>query len=129
MFRRWLSEFYRNNKQKIKTLAKLFGVLLLIGICAMGIFGTTGNKTNNDEKKNPEVYTPSKTIISGYDISEEKFEKDQNLVDLFIEYCNSQNYKEAYNLLTDECKEKLYSTQEKFEKNYCSLIFNRKKRI
>lgn len=126
MLRRWLSGFWRDYKEKIKKLGKLFGMLLLIGFSAGTIFSTIKHD-NTNQNIVKQVYTPSKTVISGTDISEEEFEKEENLVNTFVDYCNAQNYSEAYNLLTQECKNKLYPTLEAFKTNYCEIIFEAKR--
>ncbi|MGN1270925.1 MAG: hypothetical protein ACI4UX_02960 [Clostridia bacterium] len=125
MFRRWLSEFIRNNKEKTKKIIKLFGLLLLVGIGAMIAF-RTGNNSVKESSKNT-IYNPTKTIISGENVKKEDFKQEENLINSFVEYCNSNKIQEAYNLLTDECKLKMYPSLEIFKKNYYDVIFNEKK--
>lgn len=123
MFRIWLSSFWKNNKEKFLSLAKVLGIVILVGIA----FAKTASLLNLDEgsKNEPkETYTPEKTVISGGNVSEKKFEEQNNLVKTFVDYCNAQNYKEAYNLLTDDCKEKMYPSLSDFENKYCKIIFN-----
>lgn len=38
MFRRWLSGFWRDNKEKIMQIAKVFGILIAVGASAGVIF-------------------------------------------------------------------------------------------
>lgn len=122
MFRRWLSNFYRRNKEKIASLAKLFGILILIGIAlARSISNKSSDSENNTETT---VYTPTKTIISGDNIDKETYKEEENLVKTFVEYCNKQQIQEAYNLLTNECKEKIYPNIEAFKNSYYDAIFN-----
>ena len=122
MIRRWLSGFWRNYKEKIKKLAKLFGLLLLIGFSAVAIFSKKPqNKDNQNAIK--QVYIPAKTVIYGSDVSDEEFKQEENIIRNFVEYCNNENYGEAYNLLTQECKDKIYPTLEDFKTNYYDIIF------
>lgn len=123
MFRRWLSTFWRNNKEKITQLTKLFGLLILISVVAAIVFNSLSPNVNNQDNNETKIYNPDKTIISGSDVSKEEYKKDDNLVETFVTYCNEQKIKEAYDLLSDECKEKEYSTIEKFKTNYCDKIF------
>lgn len=127
MFRRWLSNFFRNNKTKIKQIGKLFGLLILIGIVAVTIFSTLGNKNQEKDNNSNQVYNPSATVISGDNISKEEFEEENDLIKTFINYCNDGKLDEAYNLLTDECKEKLYPTVEEFKNKYYSIIFKERR--
>lgn len=122
MFRRWLSNFYRKNKEKIAKFVKVFGILILIGIALAHSIGNNSNKNENNSEAT--VYTPTKTIISGDNIDKETYKEEENLVKTFVEYCNNQQIQEAYNLLTNECKEKIYPNVEAFKNNYYDVIFN-----
>ena len=121
MFRVWLSGFYRRYKEQIAKLLKLFGILILIGIAfAYSVKDRSGSGETSDNKT---VYNPSKTIISGEDVDKDTYKKEENLVKTFVDYCNNKKIQDAYNLLTDECKEKMYPNIETFKKNYYNIIF------
>lgn len=122
MIRRWLSNFYRNNKEKISKFVKVFGLLILIGIALT--YSIENNSSKNENNSDIAVYNPTKTIISGKDIDKETYQKEENLVKIFVDYCNNKQIQEAYNLLTEECKQKMYPNIETFEKNYYNIIFN-----
>ena len=44
-------------------------------------------------------------------------------LNIFIYYCNNNQPDKAYNMLTDDCKNLLYNTKEKFYQNYYKRIF------
>jgi len=125
MLRRWLSEFIRNNKKKIEKIAKMFGILILVGI---GLAVSIRNRNSRSEgtSKNT-IYNPTKTIIAGENVETEDFKQEENLINTFVEFCNNNKIQEAYDLLTDECKKKMYPDLESFKKNYYSIIFDQKK--
>ena len=123
MFRRWLSGFWRDNKEKIMQIAKVFGILIAIGTSAGVIFSTLNLDNGNESNTVSKVYVPEKTVISGDDITEEEYEKENNLAETFVNFCNEQKIEEAYNLLTDDCKEKLYPTLQDFKDKYYDIIF------
>lgn len=126
MFRRWLSSFWNNNKSKIFNLAKVLGLVILLGFAFAKTVGMlVSSDTTNTASK--EAYTPEQTVILGTNISEEKFEEQNSLVKSFVDYCNEQNYEEAYNLLTEDCKEKIYPSLSDFENKYCKRIFTEKR--
>lgn len=58
-------------------------------------------------------------------------EVDINTIDgvikIFVDYCNNKEIQEAYNMLTDECKNSMYKTKEEFQKNYINTVFKEKK--
>lgn len=126
MFRRWLSGFWRDYKEKIIQVAKVLGILILIATSASMIF--TFNKSGSNIEEEPEkIYKPQEVAISGGEISKEKFEKENNLVEEFVKFCNEQKFEDAYNLLTEECKQKLYPTLQDFKNKYCNIIFDEKR--
>lgn len=123
MFRRWLSTFWRDNKEKIMQIAKLFGILIGIGLSAGVIFSTLNSNKSDQSNTESKIYIPEATVISGSDIEEQEYQKENNLAETFVNYCNEQKIEEAYNLLTDKCKENLYPTVQDFKEKYYNIIF------
>ena len=130
---RKLRLLYYNNKEKI---------WLGIGIIALVI--VIIQIINNRIKKNKEeqlaninsnidysnqTYLPSKSfpIMSGSKVSDEELEEDTNLIKEFIDYGNSNNVEGAYNLLSQECKDEMFSDIDRFYNNYFKNIFYEKK--
>lgn len=67
------------------------------------------------EKENPDI---------SITLSDKKVEQEKNLViDQFIRYCNAGQIEEAYALLSDNCKSKLYPTIDFFKEKYINKIF------
>jgi hypothetical protein len=87
--------------------------------------------TNISENSNANInnYSDAKITsnvsgVTGESISEEEIKDTQNVLDEFFDYCNNNKLEEAYNMLTDECKELIYPTLQIFEDNYYKNIFN-----
>ena len=107
------------SQNRYKILFGVIGIILLLLILGNlsditrqqdneKIANRENNKTNtitNTNKSN--VYKPQETVIGGSDISEEKQEKNSNIINTFVEYCNKGELQKAYNMLTDECKDLL----------------------
>lgn len=128
MFQKWLSEFYRKNKEKIRLLGKVaFIVLIAVFIFYLAIKNNIRQSSMNNNYEPQTTYKPKETIISGNDVAEEKYQEDSKIVKEFVEYCNNGKTEEAYNLLTDGCKQNLYPTLEDFKQKYCDRYFNTKK--
>lgn len=73
-------------------------------------------------------YRPQETVISGNDVSEEDQQTNEEIIDLFVRYCNNNYIQQAYNMLSDECKEEVFFNNIKnFEENYVNKIFTTKK--
>lgn len=75
-----------------------------------------------------EIYTPEKTTISGSNVKSQKQEDNKTIIENFINYCNQKQIEQAYNLLTNECKEEVFfSNIENFSNNYVNKVFSSKK--
>lgn len=84
----------------------------------------------NEGSSNINITTTSDTsysVISEEKISEKTSQKQTQIIDNFMSYCNSGNIENAYNLLSENCKEELYPTIENFKSNYCDRIFTENK--
>ena len=128
MFRRWLSSFIKKNKDKILEVGKKLGLLCLIALIATSIISIFLNSKRTQETEDSiSIYNPERTMISGKKITKEEFEKDDNVVNSFINYCNDLNMQSAYKLLSDDCKKELYPTVEDFKEKYCSNLFKEKR--
>ncbi len=85
---------------------------------------TSLNISENTTKKERNLTSSSNhSVASSEKISSEELEKGAEVIEEFINYCKNGEIKLAYQMLTDECKEEMYTTQESFEKLYCSQIF------
>lgn len=126
---RRLRLFYQNNKEKIW---KVLGIAILVFVLIR--IANYYAKINNEEERqnrnninNAISYTPSQSIISDSNISEEKSEKDVDIIEKFIEYCNNEQVSEAYQLLSENCKNEVFPTEEDFYNNYYKDIFTEEK--
>lgn len=124
MFRRWLSNFIRKNREKIRELIKVLAIGALVVFVIYAIF-SNGMLESDTPTNQKEAYRPQETIISGKNIKDEDYEQDSNIVKIFVQYCNEQKIKEAYDLLTEECKKKMYPNIEEFYNKYYKMIFEK----
>lgn len=84
----------------------------------------TGNTVSNINTQ----YRPQETVISGEDITEEDQKSNEQIIEEFISYCNNMNIQQAYDMLTDECKQEVfYNNIQNFQENYVNKIFDSKK--
>lgn len=124
-----LRQYLAKNRYKI-----LFGVIGIILLLL--IIGNLSNISREQEKQNKKttniegtsnVYRPQETIISGGNIVKEKQEKNSNLINSFVEYCNNGEIQKAYDLLTEECKQVLYPNINIFQTNYVQKRFTKRR--
>ena len=128
MIRLRVNSFVRKHKDKIKDVGQkliMVAVGILIATIILSVLSNIENDLTDDDISN--VYKPTQTIIKGSDVSKEQFEKDSNLVNTFLNFCNNKEVEEAYNLISDECKKEKYPTLEEFKKFYYDDIFEEKR--
>ena len=81
------------------------------------------NNTNDISEENNNIII-SNSSATGETISNSSLKTDTDVITEFLENCNNGNVEEAYNMLTDECKEEMFSTVEDFRTFYYGNIFN-----
>ena len=81
------------------------------------------NVTNTETTHNPE-----KTVISGKDVTKPEQQKNENVIDTFIKYCNNNQVEQAYSLLSNDCKEEEFGDRlQNFKTSYVDKVFTSKK--
>ncbi len=128
MFRRWIHSFIKKYKNVIIEILKKIGILIGVVFIGIIIISNVSKKESTSKTENSiSIYNPKKTVIEGNTVKKEEYEEDDKIIKDFIDYCNSNRIEDAYNLLTEECKELLYPTIQDFEKNYYNTLFSTKK--
>ena len=74
-----------------------------------------------------DVKKPNNPVITDEKIDQKDVEDNSQIIDTFVKYCNDNKLQEAYNMLTNDCKELLYSTIDIFKQNYINQIFKTQK--
>lgn len=113
-------------ENRYKILAIIVAIILVLCLIkALNEFAKGSNNTKNENVTNTNSnYKPQETAVLGDNVSSAKQEEITNIMDEFISYCNSKEIEKAYNLLTDECKEEIFSSSiENFKTNYVEKIF------
>lgn len=129
-----LIRFYNQNRKIIiRTILIIAFIICLIQLLNYFAKSNNKSKTNNTIKNENIVQNEVKeklisntSAISGEKISETKLIDDGTVIKNFMDYCNSKDIEKAYNLLSDECKEQMYSTEEEFYQKYYINIFDNK---
>lgn len=132
--KRRIVEWYIRNKGKI-----LFWVFILIVVIIISIIIRFASSISNDEEDeikttstvddvisntfNSIYMESSDSVLSGDELTSTQISM-ASLIEEFTEYCNSGDVESAYNMLTDECKEEVYSSLESFTNNYYGSIFS-----
>ncbi|MBQ9659454.1 MAG: hypothetical protein IJV31_11975 [Clostridia bacterium] len=87
----------------------------------------SSNTNNNNRNNSNTIISTNKSLVEGREISSESLNTAKDTIDKFINYCNNGETQNAYDILTDECKELMYPTLNVFYNNYCKNLFEEKK--
>ena len=68
-------------------------------------------------------YKPHEAIMDNDKVPEKLKDPIEDLIAKFVEKCNSKNYDEAYNMLSEECRNAVYPNIELF-KSYVDYVFD-----
>lgn len=125
--------WYNQNRRKFWTVIITVIVISMILWRLINTLGFSRTTSLNVEKKqvdtntlNTVSLTSEKSAITG---ARTTISQDEvNLIDQFFSYCNSGKIQEAYNLISDDCKNEMYSEIKIFQKAYFNPIFGNGKR-
>lgn len=127
-----LRHFYYQNKEKIWKVVLIITFLLgLIYFLNKQLTEKSQNTTNtantmddsiySDEKNN--TYISEKSAISGQKVTESEVKQINSTISKFLQYCKNKEVENAYNMLSADCKEKVYNTLEEFQEKYINSKF------
>lgn len=128
MFR--LRRWYNQNS---KTIWKVTGIVVFL-IIILQVLNYFAGKNNKIEYSSNTINLPQKdytdlslesdkSVLSNNKISSIKSDPIKVINDFFA-FCNEGKIKEAYELLTDECKKQMYPELKIFREGYYKTVFN-----
>ncbi len=132
-----LNEKYQRNKSIIWFIIAVVVFFLLVTRNLDKINDSSGG-SGNESATSESVYSNSmiensiKSVTNTCDDDyetminelENTYITDGNIIKLFIEMCNNKKFESAYAMLSDDCKNLLYPTKEKFMELYANSVFN-----
>ncbi len=130
-----IMRFYNQNRKAIWGFI-IFVAFLIIILQLLNYIAKQDNEKKLNSVNNLRANTiqynditleSQKSALSGEKISESQQEAIKT-IDKFFSYCNEKNLQKAYNLLTEECKEEMYTTEESFQKSYYEQVLNGQKK-
>ena len=131
--------FYHNNKQKILiTIGIVIFVLAIIQIINAILRNNREEELSNKNNESSiissgssknETYLPSRTdsIISDSKVPKDRLEEDTKVIESFVNFGNANDVEGAYNLLSQDCKDEMFQTIDRFYEFYFKNIFNEKR--
>lgn len=118
-----IKEFFnKNGKLILRVIAIIFSILFIIK--SLNFYYENKGKIRSEEIANNIRQGETK-------ITQEDYTTKSNSVEItmasFVNYCNSKELVNAYEMLTDECKKAMFPTIEDFERIYIDNIYNVKR--
>lgn len=115
-----IRNFFKDNKKKIIIIflvwLLIFMINFLLGIRTEPIVLNT-------------TYTPSTSVLdSASEVPEEDHATIIDILDTYINYCNNGEYENAFNMISESCKEKAFDNDINNFIEYIDLIFTENKR-
>ena len=125
-----LIRFYNQNRKKIWRIVIIIASAILLLQLINYWYGHRENKVNDENinmqnvvSKSDEVeVTSQKSTVAGERVLNDKLNKETEVITEFVENCTNQRIEEAYNMLTEECKEELYSSLSDFKIDRKSVV-------
>lgn len=128
----WLIRMYNQNR-KIIFIVIIAIILIILLIQGVNYLSTRQLEENNREQEEiamepDEVYDKNVSALYGENAAPtNNAENYNNTLDTILTYCLNGDTTNAYNLLSDVCKEELYPSQQVFENQYYDSIFGQNK--
>lgn len=122
-------KYWNENRFMIIIIVIVIVFILALIYAINTIFAQMNNSKNEINLNNISTSgtEPVQSIVTGEYITENQVDKLDTLNE-FIKYCNEKNLENAYNLLSEECKEELYPTINDFTQNYYNQVFKGNKK-
>ena len=130
-----LRRFFYQNKYQIFGVIGII-VFILIIIQLMNLLAKKSNNdkliskqqnTTNTIENNPGVIS-EKSAVTGQEVSKTQLNTETTAINKFMEYCNNQDFENAYNMITDDCKKQMYNSLDVFIQSYYKNVFNGEKK-
>lgn len=127
-----LIRYYNQNRKKI------WGIIIIIAFIFIFIYLLNDIYNRGKENKQSQIenqinfntnttkLTENRSVVTGDSVSNKKLETATTIIDQFISYCNNKELEKAYNMLSQDCKDQMYGTQEEFEEAYYNNVFEGK---
>lgn len=125
---------YQNKYQILGVLGIIVFIFIIIQLMNLwakrsneDVLANRGQNTITVNETNPGVIS-NKSAVTGNEVSKSQLDDETGAINKFWEYCNNQDFENAYNMLTDECKKQMYSNVDAFKNSYYKNVFGGEKK-
>ena len=110
------------NQNKLQIIAVIIAIIIIIGIIqTLNHFAKIENETSKNTENITQIDTKDKTLSSAISNNNTKTDNAENykkVIEDFLKLCNNKEPERAYAMLSEECKETMYSSYQLFYNNY-----------
>lgn len=126
-----LIRFYNQNRLQFWIIVIIIAAILILIHVLNGFVKEDNKKRASQSETNTiniqEIANTKKVsepVIEGNTLNENQKNNNIEILDNFLSYCKNGNIEKAYNLLSSNCKELFYPSQEDFEEKYVKQYFS-----
>ena len=119
-----LIRYWNQNRWKIIITVLIMAFIIIIIQVINSMLKNIQEPIIQAEEKVPDLSNPTEFVLDGKEIPQKKAEENANTIKQFVDYCNDGAYQEAYNLLSQECKEEVFQNLDVFIETYIKEIFD-----
>ncbi len=121
-----LKRYWNQNRRKI--IIFISAIVFIIALTqALNNLLSQRRQTYTSREDRIENKQPNQSLITGEKVPQQITVQNNNIIKQFVNYCNDKQIQNAYNLLSDDCKEEFYNDINTFIDNYYNKIFSTQK--
>lgn len=126
-----LRRLYNQNRELvIITVVVIAFVIIIIQVLNSIVKKQNENKRNLIANEESRSVIENNTTISPSNVSKitgdtvKSNVSDKEIIEKFVTCCNEKDIESAYSMLSDECRERIYTSKERFNSLYIDRIFS-----
>lgn len=120
-----LVRYWNQNRGKIIMTLAIIAFIIILLQAVKGVLDS--QEEERELVSRVEQTKPIQSVITGQVISEETTDENMSIVKQFVEYCNDKKYKEAFNMLSEDCKNEFENEINNFTKDFYNKVFSTNK--
>lgn len=122
-----LFSYFNHNRLKLMITIIIIVFIICFIFIINNLIKQMVNEGNGQLHAKENIAIKTESVITGSEIPETIANKNEDTISEFVLLCNNNNYEQAYNMLTEECKQNQFASLDVFIQNYCNNIFTTQK--
>lgn len=119
-----LIRYWNQNRLRIIITVLIIAFIIILIQVINSILESTRTTSESGNKIIEDTSRPVESVITGEKLPNETTNENVDMIKQFVDFNNKKDYQNAYNLLTEECKSKIFNNDiNNFISNYSNKIF------